>query len=246
MSKRDVFLALIALLAAIGIHPPVHAQEVFTVRNTNDSGDDSLRWAIIQANTHPGTDMIDFEIPGGGVHTIALISALPPIIDPVVIDGLSQTGASCTSWPPTLLIELDGSSAGAGANGLSVAADGAQSIISGLIINRFAASGIHLDATDHITVICNYIGTDYTGAADLGNYHGIYILDSADNTIGGTTEGTRNLISANGIIGTVPGSGVRIEGNAAAGNLIQGNYIGLQADGVEQLGKEPKKKEEAD
>ncbi|NIV29342.1 MAG: hypothetical protein GWN58_07485, partial [Anaerolineae bacterium] len=35
---------------------------------------------------------------------------------------------------------------------------------------------------------------------------------------------------------TVPGSGVRIEGSAAAGNQIQGNYIGLQTNGVDGLG----------
>jgi len=47
-------------------------------------------------------------------HTIRLLSRLPAANDPVVIDGTTQPGASCDSWPPTLLIELDATSASDG------------------------------------------------------------------------------------------------------------------------------------
>ncbi len=60
----------------------------FTVINTNDDGDGSLRWAITIANATPGADQIKFNIGGvGGVKTIALASALPAITDTVTIDG---------------------------------------------------------------------------------------------------------------------------------------------------------------
>src|SRR5205807_3002657 len=42
----------------------------FVVANTNDSGPGSLRQAITDANNHPGTDDIVFDIPGTGSFTI--------------------------------------------------------------------------------------------------------------------------------------------------------------------------------
>jgi hypothetical protein len=59
----------------------------FTVTNTNDSGNGSLRTAIDDANANPGADSINFNISGGSVHSIIPLSALPTITDPVVLDG---------------------------------------------------------------------------------------------------------------------------------------------------------------
>ena len=47
------------------------------VRNTNDSGEGSLRWAIEEANALAGADTIRFDIGGGGPQTIQLSSPLP-------------------------------------------------------------------------------------------------------------------------------------------------------------------------
>ena len=65
---------------------------IFTVTNNNDSGAGSLRQAITDANNHAGADTIEFNISGGGVHTITLASALPSVTDPAVIDGSTQPG----------------------------------------------------------------------------------------------------------------------------------------------------------
>src|SRR5947208_2449985 len=59
----------------------------FTVLNTNDSGPDSLRQAIIDANATPGLDTIAFNIGGGGVQTIQPLIELPTITAPVIVDG---------------------------------------------------------------------------------------------------------------------------------------------------------------
>jgi len=64
----------------------------FTVTNTNDSGAGSLRQAIIDANATTAADIIEFDITGGGVHTLTPGSPYPTIIHPVLIDGSSQTG----------------------------------------------------------------------------------------------------------------------------------------------------------
>ena len=103
-------LAVVLVTAFVVFHGMVCAA-TFTVTNTNDSGNRSLRWAIDQANGNSGTDRIEFNIePHGSVHTIKPNSGLPEIKDPVVIDGYSQDGASPATEtdPATLMIELDG------------------------------------------------------------------------------------------------------------------------------------------
>jgi CSLREA domain-containing protein len=66
----------------------------------------------------------------------------------------------------------------------------------------------------------NFIGTDKTGALDLGNdSNGIRISFGPDNTIGGTLPGAGNLISKN------HGRGVDINNASATGNRVLGNTI---------------------
>ncbi|MCK5191777.1 MAG: DUF4347 domain-containing protein, partial [Methylococcales bacterium] len=64
----------------------------YDVSNTNDDlNPGSLRWAITQANSTPGTtDTITFSIAGAGPHIIGLTSALPSITDTIIIDGTSE------------------------------------------------------------------------------------------------------------------------------------------------------------
>jgi uncharacterized repeat protein (TIGR01451 family)/CSLREA domain-containing protein len=90
----------------------------------------------------------------------------------------------------------------------------------------------------------NYIGTDSTGTKADGNFSGIDIFLGTNNTIGGTTVGARNVISGN------DGDGIEINGGfgstfltglppvaeAADGNVIQGNFIGVDATGTGPLG----------
>src|SRR5437016_3337378 len=65
------------------------APMTFTVTNTNDSGPGSLRQAILDANANAGADIITFDIPGSGPHTINTTGQLT-ILDTVTIDGYSQ------------------------------------------------------------------------------------------------------------------------------------------------------------
>jgi hypothetical protein len=210
------------------------AAQNITASNTNDSGPGSLRQAILDANASPGTQTIDFNIPGAGVRTINLTSPLPDITDPVVIDGYTQPGTSvntlATGDNAVLLIELNGAGAGAGADGLRLNANG--STVRGLVINRFNDIGIVLNGTDNNLISGNFIGTDPTGLVDLGNGDTGIEMESANadhNLIGGTTPAARNIISANN------NSGIEFEGSST-GNIVQGNFIGLAADGTTALG----------
>jgi CSLREA domain-containing protein len=95
---------------------------------------------------------------------------------------------------------------------------------------------LYSDATGN-TVSGNYIGTDSSGAARLGNdLEGIRIEAGAhDNVIGGNTPGHRNVISGNGQ------NGIWIDGSqysSTTGNIVSGNYIGTDASGTVGLGNE--------
>ncbi len=77
----------------------------------------------------------------------------------------------------------------------------------------------------------NYIGTDISGTARLGNvYEGIYLDGALRNLIGGLTPEARNVISANG------DAGVYIYNATGSGNIVQGNYLGTNAAGTDTLG----------
>ena len=80
----------------------------------------------------------------------------------------------------------------------------------------------------------NYVGTDITGMAALGNgYDGITDFFGLNNTTGGSSPGAGNLVSAN------RSHGIEIGGTAADPvrmNAIEGNRIGTTATGSASLG----------
>lgn len=186
------------------------------------NGECTLRAAIQEANAIAGLDTITFNIPGAGPHTIRPNFALPPITDPVVIDGTTEP-----DFAGTPVIELDGRNAGETA-GLAIEAG--SSIVKGLTVNRFRHSGIDLIGSGSNRIEACFIGTDVTGTIPLGNGEdGVFVLDASNNFVGGTTAGSRNIISGNG------GNGVSFIGGAT-GNRVQGNFIGTDVTGTRVLG----------
>ena len=205
----------------------------YTVINTNDSGPGSLRDAITNANaTITAGDTIAFNIPGVGEQIIKPLTPLPAIIDPVRIDGYTQPGSvtnsSTTGFNGTVLIRLEASAAGAGADGLTLAAG--NSTVRGLMITRCPGDGLDLSGFGNNIITGCIIGLDSAGA-DFGNTNnGIVITACSSNTIGGTAVADRNVISGNGSSGTTA-DGIEITGAASAGNRILGNLIGTALDG---------------
>src|SRR5262249_23245868 len=130
----------------------------------------------------------------------------------------------------TPLIELNGASAGASADGLTLSGNQSSgSVIKGLIINLWSGDAISIVTNSASNVIVgNYLGTDPTGMMARAHLTCLEIQTDS-NRIGGTTAAERNLLSGNTNECLVISMG-------AANNLVQGNYIGLDATGTAALG----------
>ncbi|MCU0871890.1 MAG: FG-GAP-like repeat-containing protein [Pirellulaceae bacterium] len=197
---------------------------VFSVTNTNDSGVGSLRQAILDSNTSAGVyDTIRFNL-GTSAKSIVPLSALPTVTDPVTIDGASQPG-----FVDRPVVELNGSMAGSGANGLTITAG--NTIVRGLAINRFNGNGIAISRNGGNRIEGNFIGTDLTGKLRRANaIDGVLVDGASSNTIGGTNTATRNVISGNTRFG------ITVIGSGATRNVLQGNFIGTDVTGTAAVG----------
>jgi hypothetical protein len=250
-----VTLALVATMAAMLLatgRSAYAASTTFTVDSTVDAADAiqtdnicdadvsnaqvcTIRAAIEQANTNNNpteVDRIEFDIPGTGVKTISPGSALPTITEPVVINGYTQPGSSPNTLAKgtnaVLNIELNGTNAGEFVAGLDI--DAPNSVVRGLVINRFDSFGVRaLDGGSGSTIEGNFMGTNPSGTMDRGNHIGGVSLffESANIAVGGDTPAARNLISGN------DGRGVEIF--VSTGNEVMGNLIGTTRDGVGSL-----------
>lgn len=114
--------------------------------------------------------------------------------------------------------------------------NGGPSSILNNVISGNNSYGIWALNTSGNTIQGNEIGTTALGSAALSNLSfGIFLQTSSNNLIGGTTAAQRNVISANGVSGS-PLSSDGIFDSGGSGNVIEGNYIGVSADGTIALG----------
>ncbi len=102
----------------------------------------------------------------------------------------------------------------------------ARNIISGNGGTGNVSLGFNIHG-DNVTVQGNYIGTDVTGSVALVNPSVGISISQSGNLIGGLVPGARNIISGN-LIGIQLGA--LTTGNVTA-NVVQGNFIGLDAAG---------------
>ncbi|MSU58714.1 MAG: DUF11 domain-containing protein [Pedosphaera sp.] len=110
---------------------------------------------------------------------------------------------------------------------------GARCVISGNL------RGLTLSTSRSNNILGCWIGTDGTGTLACGNTNSGVLLSGSGaqfNTIGGSTAGARNVISANGVGFTSEGNGISISGGLT--NSVLGNYIGTTVNGNAALGNQ--------
>ena len=246
MRKFIALLIVLAISVSYAGASLVAGAGVILVTTTADSGPGSLRDAISTANANPGSDVIEFDIAPGGLQTIMPLSALPDITDPVTIDATTQSGyvAGTVGTPATLVVELDGTLAGAGAPGLLISGT-TDSTIKGFVINNFGGHGIELLLGGSHTIVTNFIGIEPDGITNGGNGNtrglprledggsGIRISGSSNNRVGlsaaAPDPADRNVVSGN-FRGEM---WLENEGEARpSNNEVAGNYIGLDSTGL--------------
>ncbi len=214
-TKSTIPLLAIAFIMAGTLCATAFA-ETYRVSTTLDSGGTNcavpgsrciLRDAINTANARIGADQIVFDVSG----TFVPLTPMPDITDLVTIDGTTAPGY-VAGGPPVL--SLDGTLAGANADGFRFINDSVVSNLTAFSIVGFDGDGVSItQGATSIQIEACYIGLRPDGTP-LGNGRGILAATSF-NIIG--SELQPNVIAANN------GNGISVVGNA---NLIRHNHIG--------------------
>lgn len=196
----------------------------------------SLTPQIEIAGNSAGALSTGFAISGGGTTVRGLV------INRFDGDGINLSGSGYIIEGNYIGTNATGT-AGSGNGGTGVLINsGSGTLIGGTssgarnVISANLGNGVQIllgPAMNHL-IQGNFIGTDASGAIGLGNQSdGIVMLSGTNNvtncTVGGTTAGAGNVISAN------TGVGVQFI-TVGTSNLVQGNFIGTDASGSSDLG----------
>jgi hypothetical protein len=208
-----------------------------------------------------GTPLIELNGAGAGTASGLVVAAPNTTIRGLVInrfagDGIAITSGSTGDQVQGNYLGLDQTgrlALGNGGYGVSITNGDNNQIDGGNVISANGKGGIYISgntvpATSSPTgnqVFGNIIGSDVTGslsvdanAHPLGNHgDGIEIVGSANNLIGGTGgAATRNVISNNALSGIGLARVINeLTGPASTGNVIKGNYIGVDGTGSHGL-----------
>jgi hypothetical protein len=182
--------------------------EIRNLTTGNTVGGTAAGSANVIAANGPGVELMDAGTSGN-----------------VVLGNLIGTDATGTARLGVLAgVEVRGKATGNTVGGTSA---GAANVISGS-----KGPGVEIKdlGTSGNVVLGNRIGTDKAGTATIGNAVGVEVrMQARANTIGGTSAGSANVISGNGL-------GVEIKDAGTSGNVVLGNEIGTDVSGTSPLG----------
>lgn len=220
-------------------HTAAALGQLYIVTNTNDSGPGYLRQAITDANANATLlngepHQVNFNIPGTGVQTINLASALLTITMFTIIDGTSQPGSACgdlvpsspfqNNTPHILKVEIISShTSGSAENTLNIGSTASGSTIKGLAVTAGTAQADTAIATSaaQTTISCNYLGT----RAD-----GITITTQEDIGIRAQGQPDNLLVASNVIVAKA--TAVNAGGTSTqnmSGVTLKDNLVGVDA-----------------
>ena len=147
-----------------------------------------------------------------------------------IIGGSPPAGGRAATVPSALGNGSSGVAIYAGANHNTI---GGNVSGSGNVISGNVQYGVFISdaGTTRNLIAGDLIGTDPAGSRPLPNVDGVVIKSGATgNTVGGSVAAARDVISGNS------GDGVIIADVGTSGNLVEGDYIGLAANGSAGLG----------
>ena len=239
---------LVASAAAFAPTATAAAGATFVVNSTLDSadakadgvcatsaGDCTLRAAIMEANKNSGSAIINFNIPGSGVQTIAPATKLPALtnVAGITINGYSQPGASANTNAlvsnAQIKIELKGKGPGT-FDGIAISTP--NNVVTGLsIYNFWKQISLMGDPADNNRIVGNFVCTNAAGTFGTTTVNalslGILLQQGpSGNRIGTPALADRNVISGCG------NRGVTLSFAPTTGNYVQNNVIGLTPDGT--------------
>ncbi len=184
---------------------------------------DNVASTLVQGNIISGNAAHGAQITGTGASENVLIGNTIGLN----ADGTHALGNTLNG----VLVENGASNNRIGTNGDGVNDTDERNVISGNVGSGITMSDV---GTDNNVVAGNFIGTDVTGTAVIGNTRrGVQISGGASDNLIGTDgdgladEAERNIISANGI------AGIAIW---ASNNVVAGNYIGTDVTGTLAMG----------
>ncbi len=177
-------------------------------------------------NTVGGTVAGSANVISGNAYN-GVVIAFAGASDNLVEGNLIGTNAAGTAALPNGAngVEIQG---GATNNTVGGATSAARNVISGngsvgVLITDAGTNGNVVEGDD--------IGTNAAGTTAIANLgHGVVITAGATaNTIGGTSAGARNVLSGN------VNNGVALSGSTTSDNVVEGDYIGINAAGTAAL-----------
>ena len=227
ISPATPFEPLYETVTIDGYTQPGSARNTLTVGNNAD-----LRVVV------SGSTLLS---PGGA--GLDLSDSIGSRVSGLVVNGFSDgfsSGSGIVAGPQSL---IDGNFIGTDATGAvsrpnfhGVSLPGVDNVAVGgtapgsrNLISGNTNFGVHLtDDADGNQIVGNYIGTNRTGTAALGNNYGIVLAATGgarlnDNVIGGAVPGAGNVVSGNVV-------GVRVD--FADDTSVLGNLIGTDSTGL--------------
>lgn len=237
----SVFARVLALGASAACFGTVEAA-TFVVTAFDDVSDGScngshcsLREAIAAANAAAGSDSIHFAIAGVGPHLIQVMSPLPVINQPVVIDGYTQAGAvantrTAEQGDNNAALKIVIANGGTVQNGLEFRTESV--ILRGVAIGGFSEQSVYFppeapDLAAEASVIQGcYLGVMPDGVTPILPMTKTSVQGLRPLRVGGSAPAQRNVIAGYTEYGIRSGSRYLI---------VEGNLIGVDALGVSNL-----------
>ena len=196
LSKKSYVKSRHRQLELLGLEERV-VPATITVTNTSDTGANSFRQAIIDANASPANDIIDFNFAtGSSPYTITLQSALQNIANASTAGTLTITGPSASS------LTINGSNGSLGGFSIFTIDTGGDLTISGVTVTgaNTSSNGGGFNNNGILSISNSLISSNTSSSqANGGGAGGIFNNTGATLTVSNSTISNNKGLAGAGI-----------------------------------------------